>query len=119
VLLVFRRIILRRKSFLFCFRKTKNIDILFRSNLVYYPLAQQSALQQPVYLTPTTAAAAGTTWPTNLFSQFNLPTASNTNVSTAGTSSPQTIYELPPALFESSSSSSTTAGQQLYWPSYN
>jgi hypothetical protein len=81
--------------------------------LVYYPLNQQSALQQPVYLTPTTAGT-GTTW----LSQFNLPTASNTNVSTAGSSSSQTIYELPPALFESSSSS-PTAGQQLYWPSYN
>jgi hypothetical protein len=80
--------------------------------LVYYPLAQQSALQQPVYLTPTTAGT-GTTW----LSQFNLPTASNTNLSTAGTSSPQSIYELPPALFESSSS--PTAAQQLYWQSYN
>jgi len=84
---------------------------------VYYPLAQQSTLQQPVYLAPTTGGT-GTTWPTNLFSQFNLATTSNTNVSTTGTSSPQTVYELPAALFESSSSSPTT-GQQLYWPSYN
>ncbi len=88
---------------------------------MYYPLAQQSTLQQPVYLTPTTAATAATTWPTNLFSQFNLAnisnaTTSNTNVSTTGTSSPQTIYEVSPALFESSS---PTAGQQLYWPSYS
>jgi hypothetical protein len=83
---------------------------------VYYPLAQQSNLQQPVYLTSTTGAT-GTTWPTNLFSQFNLAPTSNTNVSTTGTSSPQTVYDLQTALYDSSSS--PTAGQQLYWPSYN
>lgn len=91
---------------------------MFRSNVVYYPLAQQSTLQQPVYLTSTTGGTA-TTWPSNLFSQFNLATQSNTTLPTTGTSSPQTVYELSQALFESSSSSSPTAGQQLYWPSYN
>jgi len=100
-------------------KKNKNfIDfyILFRSSVVYYPLAQQSTLQQPVYLTPTTGGTA-TTWPTNIFSQFNLATTSNTTVPTTSTSSPQTVYEIPTALFETSSS--PTAGQQLYWPSYN
>jgi len=107
----------------FVSKKKKNIktkilflNILFSSNVLYYPLAQQSTLQQPIYLTPTNGGT-GTTWPTNLFSQFNLGTTSNTNVSTTGTSSPQTVYELPTALFESSSS--PTTGQQLYWPSYN
>lgn len=104
----------------------------YPSNVIYYPLAQQSTLQQPIYLTPTTGAAA-TSWPTNIFSQFNLAnlsTPSNTNVSTTlnpGTSSPQTVYEVPTALFESNgiaSSSPTingnaqTSGQQLYWSSY-
>ncbi|CAF0893262.1 unnamed protein product [Rotaria sordida] len=97
----------------------------YPSNVVYYPLAQQSTIQQPLYLTPTTATTANT-WPTNLFSQFNLANlsagnTSNTNVSTTlnttNTTSPQTIYEVPTAtLFESTSS---TSGQQLYWPSYN
>jgi hypothetical protein len=107
---------------------------LFRSNVIYYPLAQQSTLQQPIYLAPTTGATA-TTWPSNLFSQFNLAnlsSTSNSNVSSAlnpGTSSPQTVYELQTALFEPTagiaSSSSTiagngqTTGQQLYWSSYN
>ena len=97
---------------------------LFSSNVVYYPLTQQSTLQQPVYLTPT-SAGTGTTWPSNLFSQFSLANLSaggttNTNVSTAlntgNTTSPQTVYEVQPALFESATSST---GQQLYWPSYN
>jgi hypothetical protein len=105
------------------FAKTKKL-FLFSSSVVYYPLAQQSALQQPVYITPSNGAT-GTTWPSNLFSQFNLanlPTAqtSNTNVSTtinpSGTSTSQTVYEVSPALFDSSSA---TNGQQLYWPSYN
>ncbi|CAF2578305.1 unnamed protein product [Rotaria sp. Silwood2] len=96
----------------------------YPSNVVYYPLSQQSTLQQPVYLTPT-SGTTGTTWPTNLFSQFNLAnlsaaTTSNTNVSTTlnttNTTSPQTIYEVPTALFESTSSAN---GQQLYWPSYS
>jgi hypothetical protein len=103
--------------------------------VIYYPLAQQSTLQQPIYLAPTTGAT-GTTWPSNLFSQFNLAnlsSTSNTNVSSAlnpGTSSPQTVYELQTALFEPTtggiaSSSPTvagnaqTTGQQLYWSSYN
>ncbi len=105
----------------------------FRSNVIYYPLAQQSTLQQPIYLTPTNGAT-GTTWPTNLFSQFNLAnlsSTSNTNVSAAlnpGTSSPQTVYEVPTALFEPNgiaSSSPTmaanaqTTGQQLYWSNYS
>jgi len=100
--------------------------------VIYYPLTQQSTLQQPIYVTPTTGATA-TTWPTNLFSQFNLANLSNTstgNVSTtlnAGTSSPQTVYEVPTALFEQSALASTspsiagngqTTGQQLYWSSY-
>lgn len=104
----------------------------YPSNVIYYPLAQQSAIQQPIYLTPSTGAT-GTTWPSNLFSQFNLAnlsSGSNTNVSTTlnpGTSSPQTVYEVSPALFEPSgiaSSSPTIAGnaqtngQQLYWSSY-
>jgi len=110
----------------FCF-------LFFRSNLIYYPLAQQSTMQQPIYLTPTNGGT-GTTWPSNLFSQFslgNLSTGSTTNVSTTlnpGTSSPQTVYEVPTALFEpngiASSSptiagSAQTAGQQLYWSSYS
>jgi hypothetical protein len=91
---------------------------------VYYPLAQQSALQQPVYLTQT-GGATGTGWPTNLFSQFNLANlsaaqTSNTNLSSAlnpsGASSSQAVYEVPTSLFDSSSSA---GGQQLYWPSYN
>jgi hypothetical protein len=105
----------------------------YPSNVIYYPLAQQSTIQQPIYLTPTNGGT-GTTWPSNLFSQFslgNLSTASTTNVSTAlnpGTSSPQTVYEVPTALFEpngiASSSptiagSAQTAGQQLYWSSYS
>jgi hypothetical protein len=89
---------------------------------VYYPLAQQSTLQQPVFLTPTTGGTA-TTWPTNLFSQFNFATTSNTNVSTTlnttGTTSPQTVYEIPTALYESSSAAASTSGQQIYWPSYS
>jgi hypothetical protein len=102
----------------------------YPSNVIYYPLTQQSTMQQPIYLTPTTGAT-GTTWPTNLFSQFNLAATSNGNVSTTlnpGTSSPQTVYEVSPALFEPNglaSSSPTiagnaqTTGQQLYWSSYN
>jgi hypothetical protein len=88
---------------------------------VYYPLAQQSGLQQPVYLT-SAAGGAGTTWPSNLFSQYNLANLSATSTSntSTGTSSPQTVYELPLASFESPSSTNTqTGGQQLYWPSYN
>ncbi|CAF1487743.1 unnamed protein product [Rotaria magnacalcarata] len=96
----------------------------YPSNVVYYPLAQQSALQQPVYLAPTSAGTA-TSWPSNIFSQFNLANLSaggttNTNVSTTlnngNTASPQTVYEVQPALFESTTSAT---GQQLYWPSYN
>ncbi|CAF1252827.1 unnamed protein product [Rotaria magnacalcarata] len=106
----------------------------YPSNLIYYPLAQQSTIQQPIYLTSTNGAA-GTTWPSNLFSQFNLAnlasTTSNNNVSAAlnpGTASPQTVYEVSGALFEPSALVSTppsiaggtqTTGQQLYWPSYN
>jgi hypothetical protein len=101
--------------------------------VIYYPLAQQSTLQQPIYLAPSNGASA-TSWPSNLFSQFNLANlsaTSNTNVSTAlnpGTSSPQTVYEVPAALFEPNgiaSSSPTingnaqTTGQQLYWSSYS
>jgi len=104
----------------------------YPSNLIYYPLAQQSTLQQPIYLAPTNGAT-GNTWPSNLFSQFNLAglsNTSNTNVSTTlnpGTSSPQTVYEVPTAIFEPTalaSSSPTiagngqTTGQQLYWSSY-
>lgn len=104
----------------------------YPSNVIYYPLTQQSTLQQPIYVTPTTGGTA-TTWPSNLFSQFNLANLSNTstgNVSTPlnpGTSSPQTVYEVPTAIFEPSalaSSSPTiagngqTTGQQLYWSSY-
>ena len=92
--------------------------LLFRSNLIYYPLAQQSTLQQPVYLAPTTAGS-GTTWSTNLLSQFNLPTSTNTTVTNTGTASPQTIYELPAGLFDSSSTSTNAARQPLYWPAYN
>jgi hypothetical protein len=105
----------------------------YPSNVIYYPLTQQSTMQQPIYLTPTNGGT-GTTWPTNLFSQFNLAnlsTQSTSNVSTAlnpGTSSPQTVYELPATLFEQNglaTSSPTIAGnaqanaQQLYWSNYN
>jgi hypothetical protein len=101
--------------------------------VIYYPLTQQSTLQQPIYLTQTNGAT-GTTWPSNIFSQFNLANlsaASTTNVSTGlnpGTSSPQTVYEVAPSLYEQSgiaSSSPTiagsaqTTGQQLYWSNYN
>ncbi|CAF1135591.1 unnamed protein product [Adineta steineri] len=97
----------------------------YPSSVLYYPLAQQSALQQPIFLTSTTGGTT-TTWPTNLFSQFNLAnlsgtTTSNTNIpttlNTVGTSSSQqAIYDVQTALFDSSTA---TAGQQLYWPTYN
>ena len=92
-------------------------------------MAQQSTIQQPIYLASTT----GATWPSNIFSQFNLAnlsTTPNTNVSATlnpGTSPSQTVYEVPAAVIEPSSivSSSTTipgsvqsTGQQLYWPTY-
>ncbi|UJR26777.1 hypothetical protein I4U23_008091 [Adineta vaga] len=104
----------------------------YPSNLIYYPLAQQSTIQQPIYLT-TSGGATATSWPSNLFSQFNLAnlsTASNTNTTTAlnpGTATPQTVYEVPSALFEPSSIGSAapningntqTSGQQLYWSGY-
>ena len=94
----------------------------FSSNVVYYPLAQQSTLQQPVYLAATNAATA---WPTNLFSQFNLSnltaaTTSNTNVSTglntAATASTQAVYDLPTGLFDAAAPTTT---QQLFWPGLN
>ncbi|CAF2436888.1 unnamed protein product [Rotaria sp. Silwood2] len=106
----------------------------YPSNVIYYPLTQQSTIQQPIYIAPTTGATA-TTWPSNLFSQFNLAnlatTTSNTNVSgtlNPGTSSPQTLYEVPTALFESSAivsptptigGNAQTTGQQLYWSGYS
>ena len=70
---------------------------------MYYPLAQQSGLQQPVYITPTNGATGTNMVASNLFSQFNLanlPTAqtSNANLSTtinpSGTSTSQTVYEV-------------------------
>ncbi|CAF0998617.1 unnamed protein product [Adineta steineri] len=104
----------------------------YPSNLIYYPLAQQPTLQQPIYLTPTNGGT-GTTWPSNLLSHVNLAnlsTTSATNVGTTlnpGTSSPQTVYEVSPALLEAAGITSPSptiagtaqsAGQQLYWPGY-
>lgn len=117
----------RRQSFLFSPSSMTSIIfmqyhqqqiLLFRSNLIYYPLAQQSTLQQPVYLAPTTAAT-GTTWSTNLLSPFNLPTNTNTTVTNTGTASPQTIYELSTGLFDTTSTSTNATGQPIYWPTYN
>lgn len=102
----------------------------YPSNLIYYPLGQQSPLQQPIYLTSSTGAT-GTTWPSNFFSQFNLSGSSNGNISAAlnaGTSSPHTLYEVPTALFESAGLGSTSptiatnaqsTGPQLYWSNYS
>lgn len=106
---------------------------MFRSNVIYYPLAQQSTIQQPIYIAPTTGATA-TTWPSNLFSQFNLASlstaTSNTNVSATlnpGTTSSQAVYEVPTALFEPSALVTPTTtitgttqanGQPLYWSNY-
>lgn len=96
---------------------------LFRSNILYYSLPQQSALQQPVYLAPTGATTAAT-WPPNIFSQFNIAnlsnaTPTNTNVSnalnTTNTTSPQTVYEVSSNLFDTTA---PTNGQQLFWPNY-
>ena len=111
-----------------------NQFILFRSNLIYYPLAQQSTLQQPIYLTPTNGAS-GTTWPNNLFSHINLANLSGTTnnngtspLNPGTSSSPQTVYEIP-TLFEPSTGLTTTlptlngaaqtTGQQLYWSNHN
>ena len=61
----------------------------------------------------------------------NSKSSSNTNVSTTlnpGTASPQTVYEVPTALFEPTGIASSpptiagnaqTTGQQLYWSSYS
>ncbi|UJR22341.1 hypothetical protein I4U23_025403 [Adineta vaga] len=97
----------------------------YPSNVVYYPLAQQSTLQQPVFLT-SAAGSTAATWPTNLFSQFNLAnltgaTTSNNNLSSTltnpgTTSTSQAIYDAPTALFDSTTAAT---GQQLYWPAYN
>lgn len=105
----------------------------YTSNLIYYPLAQQSTLQQPIYFAPATGAT-GTTWPTNLLSQLNLaPLANATNGNVANglnptTTSPPTIFEIPNALLEPNglatatstlSNNVQTSGQQLYWSNYN
>lgn len=105
----------------------------YTSNLIYYQLAQQSAIQQPIYFAPATGAT-GTTWPTNLLSQLNLapiPNATNANVATGlnqTTTSPPTIFEIPNALLESNGLAAATTtlgnnvqttGQQLYWPNFN
>ena len=100
--------------------------VVFSSNVVYYPLAQQSTLQQPVFITSTTGGTA-TAWPTNIFSQYNLAnlsaaagTTSSTNLAATlanpGTlSASQTIFDGTTALFDSTSAT----GQQLHWPNYN
>ncbi|CAF0769418.1 unnamed protein product [Adineta ricciae] len=98
----------------------------YPSNVVYYPLTQQSTLQQPVFITSATNGTAAA-WPTNIFSQYNLAslsaaaTTSNTNLTATLTnpgtlSASQTIFDGTTALFDSTSAAT---GQQLHWPNYN